>query len=263
LTFSYNLVLALFLLAPGFAAFAGLFYSSHQQRHIHPAPPAPTSVLTLALVTLAALALHGAWATILFLQDLWAAQFQTIAVPFEPNIYVDLLRAGQSAKSGAPINGGEIAALLATLIGLSLAGYGLTVAVVSSKWTEARVRPLLYGWADDLVRQINEEEEGYVRLVTAFVLTSIEHEGSMFGYEGLLQNLSLTPDKELRSISLTQVTAFYVKLEPGRFKRIVLPRTKGIPDLYIPKDQIRNVSFTVFRVRDADEAIVDPEPTQA
>lgn len=249
MTFSYNLVLALFLLAPGFAAFAGLFFSSHNERRVHPAPPSPTSVLTLALVSLAALGLHAIWAAVLFVQDLWVgAGFPHFNLPFEPNIYADLLNAGQG-DAAAGLGGGEIAAILLTLVGLSLAGYFATSGFIKSTWGSEVTRPFLYGWAADLVEQINDEKEpGYVRLVTAFVLTTIEGEGAVFGYEGLLQNLTLTPEKSITSVTLSQVTAFYVKLAPGHFKRVVLPRTKGIPDLFLPKEQIRNVSFTVFRV---------------
>lgn len=254
MTFSYSLVLALFLLAPGFAAFAGLFFSSLGERHVHPAPPAPTSVLTLALVTLAALALHAAWALLLLVQALWVANIGFIAVPFEPNIYLDLLNAGRLPPPGVQVGAGEIAAILATMVILSALGFGLTVRLVTSRWGERHLRTFLYGWSADLVSQINAEKPGYVRMVTAFVLTNIEHEGALFGYEGLLQNMALSPEKEITSVTLTQVTAFYVKLEPGRFKRIVLPRTRGIPNIYLGKDQIRNISFTVLRVRDTEVA---------
>lgn len=271
MTFSYNLVLALFLLAPGFSAFAGLFFSSHKEKRVHPAPPSPTSVLTLALVSLAALALHAIWAVVLFGQDLWVgAGLPHFIVPFEPNIYADLLNAGHDDEE-ARLAGGEIAAILLTLAGLSLAGYFTTTAVILSAWGNALTRPFLYGWAANLVEQINgETEPGYVRLVTAFVLTTIEGDGAVFGYEGLLQNLTLTPEKSITSVTLSQVTAFYVKPAPGHFKRIVLPRTKGIPDLFLPKEQIRNVSFTVFRVPEEEELRGDvvaassatPRPTE-
>lgn len=248
MTFSYNLVLALFLLAPGFAAFAGLFFSSHNEQRVHPAPPAPTSVLTLALVSLAALALHAVWAAVLFGQTLWTqAGLPHIEVPFEPNIYDVLLNAGHAR---APhLGGGEIAAILLTLTGLSVLGYVVTMAIILSAWGADLTRPFLFGWATSLLKQIDAEKDpAYVRLVTAFVLTNIEGEDALFGYEGLLQNLTLTPEKQITSVTLSQVTAFYVKLAPNHFKRVVLTRTKGIPDLYLPKDQIRNVSFTVFRV---------------
>lgn len=244
MTFSYNLVLALFLLAPGFAAFAGLFFSSQRERNLHPAPPAPTSVLTLALVTLAALLLHGVWATILFVQDLLTEQAGGLSVPFNPNAYAALAATGHETAA-AEISGGDIAAILLHLLFLSAAGYLLAIWAVTSRWAEVHISPFLYGWAAEVVRQV--KEPGYVHLVTAFVLTSIDGEETAFGYEGLLQNMTLSSDKEITSITLTQVTAFFVELKAGEFKRRALPNTSGIPNLYIPKDQIRNVSFTVFR----------------
>lgn len=250
LTFSYGLVLALFLLAPGFAAYAGVFFTTQRDGRLHPAPPAPGSILTLALVTLSALALHGAWAGLLALQEWWVRDgCFVLTVPFEPNLYVDLLRTGQSAPANAPaVGGADIAAALASLILLSVLGYVFTARIVTSSFADRNLRGFLYGWAGDLVDQIQVNEPGHVRLVTAFVLTKTDHEGVAFGYEGLLRNMTLTSEKEISSISLSEVTAFYVKLEAGRFKRVVLPRTAGIPNLYMEKGEIRNVAFQIFRV---------------
>jgi voltage-gated potassium channel Kch len=254
LTFSYNLVLALFLLAPGFAAFAGLFFSSRREPSLHPAPPAPTSVLTLALVTLAALCLHGAWATALAAQDLWSQHHWHVAVPFQPNIYVALLEAGEKAQAAGgtqspiatPIGGGDIAAILVTLIAQSLFGFRVTIAIVSSRKAEALLRPYLYGWAAEILPET--PEEGIVNLITAFVVTRMDGTDIAFGYEGSVETLTLGADKEILSIFLTQVTAFYIELEAGKFKRRVLPQTSGIPNLYLSKEEIRNVSFTVLRL---------------
>jgi hypothetical protein len=254
LTFSYNLVLALFLLAPGFAAFAGLFFSSRREPSLHPAPPAPTSVLTLALVTLAALGLHGAWATVLAAQDLWSQHLWHVSVPFQPNIYVALLEAGEKAQAAggaqssiaSRTGGGDIGAILVTLIAQSFVGYRVTIAIVSSRKAEALLRPYLYGWAAEILPEA--PEAGVVNLITAFVVTRMEGTGLAFGYEGSVGTLTLGPDKEVLSIFLTQVTAFYIELEAGKFKRRVLPQTSGIPNLYLSKEEIRNVSFTVLRL---------------
>lgn len=253
MTFSYNLVLALFLLAPGFAAFAGLFHSSHQVRHIHPAPPAPNSILILALVTLSALGLHAVWAGLMVVQDLWANCVGYIPVPFEPNAYLVVLETGHALQAGDTLGGASVAVVLLTLAGLSVGGYVLTVWIVRA--FEPALRPYLYGWAADLVGQLNAEEPGYLRMVTAFVLTDIAHEDAMFGYEGLLSNMTLGPDKEVSSISLEKVSAFYVVLKADQFKRVLLPRPKAIPNLYLAKEQIRNVSFTVYRMKDELEEL--------
>lgn len=247
MTFSYNLVLALFLMAPGFAAYAGLFFTTQRDGRLHPAPPAPNSVITLAIVTLAALFLHASWALILFLQGVWADHFCTFVVPFNPNIYADLLSAGSKTDAATPMGGGEVMVGLWSLLILSVAGYFIVAGLVTSKFAQSRLQGFLYGWAAELVEQIQVEEKGYVRFATAFILTNIEHDGHAFGYEGALLNMALNADKEITSIAMTNVTAFYVKLEAGRFKRIVLPRTAGIPNLYMEKAQIRNVSFQVFR----------------
>ncbi len=249
MTFSYNLVLALFLLAPGFAAFAGVFFSTQRDGRLHPAPPTPNSVLTLALVTLSALGLHALWATLLALQHLYVTTgCFSIQVPFEPNIYLDLLRAGAKGSQAPPITSADIAFALVSLVALSIIGYGLTVWIITSRFAETHLRGYLYGWAGDLVQEIQDGEPDKLRLVTAFVLTKTDHEGVAFGYEGLLRNLTLSADKEIASISLSEVTAFYVEMKPDAFKRVVLPRTSGIPTLYMEKAEIRNVAFQVYQV---------------
>jgi predicted site-specific integrase-resolvase len=53
---------------------------------------------------------------------------------------------------------------------------------MSNAAVEKRLSGLLYGWAADLVGQMREKDPKYVRVATAFVLTTIEHEGAMFGY---------------------------------------------------------------------------------
>lgn len=248
MTFSYNLVLALFLLAPGFAAYAGLFFTTHRDDRLHPAPPAPGSVLTLALVTVAALALHSAWAVMLAAQDAWtAAGLPHGRVPFEPNVYVEMLNAGRG--DGPGVSGAEVALTLATLLGLSAAGYLATARLVTSRLVEGRLRTFLYGWAAHLIEQLREREAGYVRVATAFVLTKIDHDGLAFGYEGALRNMTLNADKEITSLTLSEVTAFYVKLEAGRFKRTVLAGASRIPTLYLEKGDVRNIAFQIIRVR--------------
>ena len=52
----------------------------------------------------------------------------------------------------------------------------------------------------------------------------------------------------IRDSSLSEVTAFYVEMKPDAFKRVVLPRTSGIPTLYMEKAEIRNVAFQVYQV---------------
>lgn len=249
MTLSYNLVLALFLLAPGFSAYAGLFFSTRGERRLHPAPPPPGSVLTLALIVLAALALHAGWSVVLILHDLWADRLPSLPVPFEPNAYVLILRLmDENVRLQPPEDRWATAVVLCHLVALSLIAYFMARLTVSSVSRSPDIRRLLYGWAAELYGRMQETDPGYVRLVTAFVLTNIEGEdGVHMGYEGVLENLALNAEKEVTSITLGQVTAFYLKAAPGRFRRVALPRPDGIPTLYLEKGSIRNIAFQVFR----------------
>jgi hypothetical protein len=260
LTFSYNLVLALFLLAPGFAAYAGLFVTTQREQRLHPAPPAPGSVLTLALVTLSSLAIHGVWAVVLWLQSVWVAHSDFyLRVPFDPNIYADLLNGGRACVANRPcaaIGGAEIASGLCNLLLLSALGYLVTCWLMRLNWLEPRLRGFLYGWASGLVHDIQSAPAGKIRLTNAFVLTKTDHDGTAFGYEGILQNMTLNADKEIIALALTDVTAFYLKLKAGQFKRVVLPNTAGIPNIYLERSEIRNVAFQFYDF----DAPLEPRP---
>ncbi|MGH1558054.1 hypothetical protein ACRAWD_10215 [Caulobacter segnis] len=63
MTFSYNLVLALFLLAPGFAFVAGVYATGRSAIH-EASPPPPNSIMALAMVTGASLVAHTAAAAL-------------------------------------------------------------------------------------------------------------------------------------------------------------------------------------------------------
>lgn len=65
MTFSYNLVLALFLLAPGFAFVAGVYATGRSAIH-EASPPPPNSIMALARVTGGSLVAHT-FAAILFM----------------------------------------------------------------------------------------------------------------------------------------------------------------------------------------------------
>lgn len=249
MTFSYNLVLALFLFAPGFAAYAGFFAPVRSGQKFYAAPPAPGSITTLAIVTLSALALHAGLAIILQLQLTWAEfGLPTWKVDFEPNIYLVM------APSKAPLSFTSfgIACFFAEIILLTVIGFFAANALAGAKWGQRIWGVALYGWAAGLLAKLEEDDRDYHRWVTAFVLTTLESDGYMFGYEGTMANIYLSPDKEITSISLTNVTAFYVKLGPKSFARKSIPRDQPIPEIFLEKSQISNVAFQVYRSLKAD-----------
>jgi hypothetical protein len=86
-TFSFNLVLALFLLAPGFAFVMGVYYGGPRTK-LEPTPPPPNSLLALALVTSGALAAHLACAGFYAVCELIALAAKASWSLPHPNPYV-------------------------------------------------------------------------------------------------------------------------------------------------------------------------------
>src|SRR5271165_3411721 len=110
MVFSYGLVLALFLLAPGLGLYAGLYAGAHRGA-FRPAAPSPGSVLTLGIIVLGALFAHTAWALACVADGAWIAAGLPAIFPPAPNAYDVLLGMVIERRSLPP---GGIAIFLAT-----------------------------------------------------------------------------------------------------------------------------------------------------
>ena len=246
MTFSFALVLALFLFAPGFAAYAGLFFGT-QSKTFRPAPPAPGSLLSLGLVTIGAILAHAAGALAFWLNDLAVANgLQLIGTRAEPNLYVAVLSA---SRGSLMLSGGQVFGLLAGLTVLSTAAFFAVAKIVRAEIARSNFAPLLYGWLADLVADAAPED----RYVTAFALTDTEHDGSFLGYEGVLENVTLTSDKEITSVLLSDCTRFRIKLTDEGLERTALRAGSTIPLLYLERAQIKNIAFNVYQLADPEE----------
>jgi hypothetical protein len=104
LTFSFTLVLGLFLLAPGLAAFAGLYHGSKLGR-IEAPPPPPGSILALSIVTVGAMVAHLVGALVFWLQDAWCSHFPHLQIQYDANVYAALfnLAFAKSSVSGLQV----------------------------------------------------------------------------------------------------------------------------------------------------------------
>lgn len=158
--------------------------------------------------------------------------------PFDPNIYHTI------AFRTVPANAVGSADVAWTLFVLALLS-GVTFALGSSfragRWGQTRLNGLLYGWLADLV----EEAAGDDRFVTAFVLTTIGHDGTFVGYEGLLENLTVNADKEITSVSLLDATSFVLVVKPEGVSRVPVDRSP-IPRIYFEQAEIQNIAFSVI-----------------
>jgi hypothetical protein len=183
--FSYNLVLALFLLAPGFAGFAGLYLASQLGR-VKSQPMPPGSVLALALVTVSALAAHAIAASLFWAQRAFCDAFACIHLPVDPDPYAVFLAQGRGLSLAGDA---QIALALLNLFGLTV--FTFVLARLAGGWLSSlpAMRGLLYGWLADVVpAESRISGDGAAEVFMAYVLSDLEDGGVVVGYEGAVAN---------------------------------------------------------------------------
>jgi hypothetical protein len=201
--------------------------------------------LTLSIIGFSALAAHTGGAIAFSLNDaVCHATSFCIRVPFEPDPYHTLLRAG---ARHVEIDPPDLAVALASTLALSAAMFGFARPLAETE-TGRRIR---FGWMADLVESL----EGKGRYTTAFVLSTVTAEGAFLGYEGLVENVAVNSEKEITSLTLLEVSRFIVKLKDGKLERFDVER-QSIERLFIEKSQFYNVALTVFE--DTTEAEIAP-----
>lgn len=235
---SFALVVALFLLAPGFAAYAGLFTGS-RSKSFQPASAAPGSLFALGFISVAAIFAHALAALLFWLNEVAFERAGGLAIGIEPNLYVALvaLPGGDTA-----LLSGQIVAILFGLVALCLAAFVAAVRAVRLDAVRARLTVQLYGWLSELV----EASRAPDRYVSAFVLTDIEHDGQVLGYEGFLENLSVDSGKQIVSLLLSDSRRFRIRMSDAGVAREALPHEDTIALIYLEREHVRNVAFTVY-----------------
>lgn len=239
MTFSYNLVLALFLLAPGFAVFAGLYLGSQLGRIKSP-PPLPGSILTLAIVTVGALAAHLAGSAVFLAQaGICATAFPCGTVAFDPNPYTSLLAAG---RPGPAITDGQVTAMLLTLVLLTALAFWVSRATVARLASRTALSGVLYGWLAEVAVATSADEA-----ILAYVLSDVEESGTIVGYEGALANMTANADKEITSVLLRSCETFYLRVTAEGVVREKVAKATPIPQLYLDHEHIKNIAFERVR----------------
>ncbi len=233
MTFSVTLVLGLFLLAPGLAVFAGLYHGSKLGR-VEAPPPPPGSILALSIVTVGAMAAHLVGAAVFWLQDRLCGVGPCFRIAYEPNIYAAIFNA---ALSKGEITGTEVVAILFTLVLLTgLAFWTARVAVGLAG--ERAMKGLLYGWLAEVDVGKDSGEA-----VLAYVVSDIQENGTIVGYEGVVANMTTNAEKEITSILLDSCEIFYLRVSQRGVARRKVDRDSDIGQLYLDRSHIKNVAF--------------------
>ncbi len=246
MTFSFTLILGLFLLAPGFAVFAGLYHGS-RLGPVESPPPPPGSILALSLVTVGSLAAHLVGALTFWAQDSFCSARQCWAVDYDPNVYAALFNI---AIRKAEVTGLEVVSILTTVGVLTALSFLLVRGVVSWFAGKGGLKGLLYGWLGDLLIAESDDEA-----VLAYVVSDIRQDGTVVGYEGVVANMTTNAEREITSILLTSCETFYLRVTQQGVVRREAQRTSPIDQLYLDRSHIKNIAFE--RLRFVEEPRVD------
>jgi hypothetical protein len=242
MVFSYGLVLALFLLAPGLGLYSGLYAGAHRGA-FRPGAPSPGSVLTLGIIVLGALFAHTSWALACASNDAWISAGLPAIFPAAPNAYDVLLGAVVEHRS---FGAGGIAVFLLTSSLLTMATFVLTAWIVEWPPAQALYRALVYGWLSGLVEAASDDE----RFILAYVVTDLSEGSRSLGYQGSVLNMTVNADKQITAIVLEEARAFYLRLDEDAVAHIPIPRDTPLAQLYLDGPQIKNIAFEVYAAED-------------
>ena len=238
---------ALFILAPGLAVFAGLFLSKGRDV-IHPAAPPPASLISLGIVVFGSLAMHTTAAVVLAIIDAFG-----ILTPwrsaFDPNVYRYFLGPRDLDRLGT-----ETALLLVLLFLLSAGGFFIARQFGRKAEAGSTLHALLYGWLSPVIAQL-KPETGYTKHLIAWVVTDLALGDMASGYEGQVETVSLTPEKQVAWITLTNCETFVLGKDSSA-RRHTVERETPIPRMQIEGPHIVNLAYAVALV---PETVALPE----
>lgn len=250
MSFTFNLILALFLLAPGLGMFAGVYTGG--RRPFRPAAAEPGSIHALALVSIGALLCHALCAWLFVGMDAYCGVWTCASVSYNPNPYEIILelRETMAAGRGAAVpvlSPGGVAWLFTSLLLIGFVGFMIGLASIALVSKTGFMRSTVYGWVDELLSGADTK----AHVFTAFVLTDTEYDGALLGYEGSLIDLRQSPSGEIRVLVLKDAEPFVVQMKEDSARRQKEPLEAGklkktIGVLTIEGSHIKNIAFRSY-----------------
>ena len=113
---------------------------------------------------------------------------------------------------------------------------------------------MLYGWLGPIIAQL-KPEPGYIKHLIAWVVTDLELGDTAVGYEGQVETVSLTGEKQVAWITMRNCETFVLGKD-GSARRQTVERETPIPRMQIEGPHIVNLAYAVVLV---PEAVVTPE----
>jgi hypothetical protein len=246
---SLSVLATILFLTPGFAGYFGMNLAA-RGRSVRRAAPAPNSLDFLVLVVLCALLAHCVALLAFAIQDLACPPGRCIAIGFDPDAYanlVRLIRHDEVAFHSSSILY-ELFALF-ILCGATCLVARAAVAMDMRRGEDSYVAGVLYGW----LAPYGADARGGAAAVTAYVLTKLRGDGFAIGYRGIVNEINLTPDKEISSITLMVVERFALGLATFDQAGEHTTATGELLDLvHVPGREIENIVLKLISLDDAE-----------
>lgn len=238
MSFSYTLFLALLLLAPGLAVWAG-FRFGERPGLISQAPERPGSTISLLVIVFGALIGHLLTSGAFTLQALWCSMTGLcVSVAFDPKVYREILTAGRGA--GVPTDAAFSAWFLALLLPAALVG---AASYRASRWIWVRDlrEQATFGWLKRHIDRARPSDS----FIIAYVVTTQEHDGANVAYEGTIESIALDEQRTIVMIVLSDCDRFLVRIGEAGVQRIDLEQAT-IPLIQLAGDKLANVALEVL-----------------
>lgn len=250
MSFSYTLFLALLLISPGLAVWAG-FRAGERSGLLSQPPEQPQSTFSLAVIVFGSLLGHILLAALFALQSaVCVLNTPCLRLGFDPNIYREILL---GVHAQAPSDLALLCWLAALLAPSLLVG---VIAFYVSRWRPVRDfrEASSMGWLKPLADIARER--GFI---LAYVVTTLEKDGAYIAYEGIVETIALDDKRAVSMVVLSDCDRFLVKISDTDFSRInARTRQKPIPLIQLEASRINNIALEVF-----DVATLMPSPVKA
>jgi hypothetical protein len=143
--------------------------------------------------------------------------------------------------------GGSVVAILSTLVALTGLAFVSARFAVSSLTGDAGLKGVLYGWLAEVDIAKDRREA-----VLAYVVSDVQEDGTIVGYEGVVANMTTNVEKEITSILLDSCEIFYLRVTSRGVSRRKASQDSSIGQLYLDRSHIRNVAFELVRFEDVE-----------
>jgi len=253
MSFSYTLFLALLLISPGLAVWAGLRVGERSGLLSQP-PEKPQSTFSLVVIVFGSLLGHILLALLFAVQAAFCAlSHACMTIAFDPNIYREIVLGGRTA--GVPSDLALFFWLMALLVPSLLMG---AIAFFLSQWRPVRDfrETSNMGWLKPLADIARSR--GFI---LGYVVTALEKDGAYVAYEGIVENIALDDQRAVAMIVLSNCDRFLVRIDDGGFARID-PKTKqkSIPLIQLQAANFKNIALEVF---DVEKLMADTDSEDA